>query len=391
MASGHERGIPLMRKILSLLLVICLMATFPVYAANDPLYVEPEAEVLFLECFKMASPTGAQCPDHDIVANEKGFVVGEQYVNCIRYFYDTGDPKAFTAARQLISTGTPFTESETEDQSATDPYAFAIRYDGLAERQTISPFPDVPQDVWFAKAVSAMQSSGIITGCDDGMFHPERPVTEAELYAMLVRAGSYNGANISGGNTGEHWASGILQTAKVLSFYPPESGWEDNTATRGEAVTRIVNLHSLGLEKGGAYEASWYWRQKTGRVRATEVAFQAIPDNEAITAYIETAFGNLTPEQFAYAYSTGIAKGVDEQGNFDPDGTLTRAEAAQMFYNAGITFRLDLFPRSKTSEEPVAVEPPLRAEQGTLEISATTVEVVESTLYDFTSSKNIVR
>lgn len=372
-----------MRKLFAMtmcLLMLCALIVAPAAGAGP--YVSRETETFFLECFRVASSAAAPCPTYEEVKVTKGYTVAEQYGNCMRYFDATGDTKAFTVARQLITTGIPF------DAEANPEYTFAIDYDRFVEKdsQPHSPFPDVPVDAWYAEAVTAMANSGIVKGAESGMFYPDQPVTEGEFYAMLVRAGSYEGANIGGGNYGEHWASGILQTAEVLSFFPPESGWEDVFATRGEAVTRIVRLHNKALEKGGAYKAGWMWKQKNGLAGGNAVAFESIPDSDDILGYIETALGELTPEQFAYAYSTGIAKGVDETGRFDPEGTLTRAEVAQMFYNAGITARLNIFPRSKTSEAPVGTDPVEYPEAGILDI-----EVVETGLYDFTSKEYFIQ
>lgn len=48
-------------------------------------------------------------------------------------------------------------------------------------------FRDVPSTAWYAGAVQTCLDAGIFTMPVDGMFHPERPVTRAELAAVIAR------------------------------------------------------------------------------------------------------------------------------------------------------------------------------------------------------------
>lgn len=59
---------------------------------------------------------------------------------------------------------------------------------GLATSATTAPrFPDVPSDDPRAGAITAVDSAGILTGYEDGMFGPEDGLTRAQLASMLVR------------------------------------------------------------------------------------------------------------------------------------------------------------------------------------------------------------
>lgn len=238
------------------------------------------------------------------------------------------------------------------------------------------PFPDVAPDAWYYKAVSAMKNSGIIMGCDDGLFHPERTIKQGEFYAMLLRAGTFSGANISGGLTyqypradaesiqfNNHWATGTMMVAYRLHLCPATSGehidplgqynflspkyyYSEWNVDRTEAVTRIVAL----LNKKKAIDASTM-------ALAGPMTFAAIPDHDAIDRHIASmeqrdfagrfTGGEGTQDTIAYAYNIGVCQGVDAQGTFDPDKLLTRAEIAQLFYNAGFTYRQNFLPTSR--------------------------------------------
>lgn len=55
---------------------------------------------------------------------------------------------------------------------------------GVTLAQTV--FRDISPRAWYAEAVAQMQQMGVISGYPDGTFRPDRPVTRAEVAAMLA-------------------------------------------------------------------------------------------------------------------------------------------------------------------------------------------------------------
>lgn len=49
------------------------------------------------------------------------------------------------------------------------------------------PFVDVPEDAWYHKHVKNMYLSGLVNGTSDKTFEPDRPITRAEICAILDR------------------------------------------------------------------------------------------------------------------------------------------------------------------------------------------------------------
>lgn len=49
------------------------------------------------------------------------------------------------------------------------------------------PFTDVPEDTWYYKSVKNMYMSGLINGTSETTFEPDRPITRAEICAILDR------------------------------------------------------------------------------------------------------------------------------------------------------------------------------------------------------------
>jgi hypothetical protein len=87
-----------------------------------------------------------------------------------------------------------------------------------------NPFPDVSASRWSAAKIQFAQSSGIVTGYQDGSFRPSQAVTRAELMAVLRRAAEYaqaqQGESASLENSGTatifsdiqgHWANALIE------------------------------------------------------------------------------------------------------------------------------------------------------------------------------------
>jgi hypothetical protein len=90
---------------------------------------------------------------------------------------------------------------------------------------TTQPYPDVLANRWSAAKIQWAQQNKIVTGYPDGSFKPDKPVTRAELIAVLKKAAEY--ARTQRGQTPElvakdtiaptnftdiqgHWAAGLV-------------------------------------------------------------------------------------------------------------------------------------------------------------------------------------
>lgn len=139
---------------------------------------------------------------------------------------------------------------------------------------------------WAAPLVAKALEDGLASGYGDGTFRPDKPVSEAEYLALLLRA--YDDA-APRRNPTESWKAAYYDRAF-------ERGWP-------------LTFHD---------EAAGFRRGQAARLTAVAANGTAMDEDEAIE----------------WMLRTGIAKGRSGSGaeGYAPDGFLTRAEALAMIY-----------------------------------------------------------
>ncbi|MCH5353183.1 MAG: S-layer homology domain-containing protein [Acutalibacter sp.] len=121
---------------------------------------------------------------------------------------------------------------------------------------TVSQFTDVPLTQWYGQAVNALGQVGVFHGYGDGTFHPNAPITRAELVAALANcvpsaAADNPFSDISSGN----WAYRAILTAVAnqwISGYTDGTFRPDKTITRAETV--VILNKALGRTGAGFAE-----------------------------------------------------------------------------------------------------------------------------------------
>ncbi len=237
-------------------------------------------------------------------------------------------------------------------------------------------FSDVPADAWYAEAVNAMAITGLVSGYEDGTFHPNDNITVGEWCAILVRISTFENADITGRHTGPHWASGIVTSANLMGLTRVAASkdtdaphWkEDEPVNRGEALTAIVELSSDAIRRAESPNYTWcdhvyppiYEKIVSAKKAAPGYrtwALEDIPDHEIIVAN-NSQYGkpdklfnsfigvphSWNVDHILKAYNDGLTSGVDSAGTCAPLNNLTRAEACQMLYTAGLTWCLNITP-----------------------------------------------
>lgn len=170
---------------------------------------------------------------------------------------------------------------------------------------------------WSRPEVEALAARGLVQGLPDGGFHPDRPVTRAELVKLLVVA-------LEGPETARmlatlpssfrdlgphHWASGYVESAYERGL---AAGYADGTFRPDQAVTRAEVATMLA--RAGGWEAEAF---RISNPRA-ELPFR---DAAAIPAW---AAGHVL-----VLFRRGLVGGFPD-GTFRPGAATTRAEAAAL-------------------------------------------------------------
>ncbi len=157
-----------------------------------------------------------------------------------------------------------------------------------------SGFTDVSQSAWYYPSVSALTSTGIVSGYTDGTFRPHREATAGEAIKLVLCTGGYSVPP----KTDTHWASGYLNFAAERSFVDRGITDPDQNITRGAAAKLMVS--ALGISQSDA----------------------------------SSPFADTSDPYAAALYQAGIAVGNWENGKrvFRPDAPISRAELCSLLF-----------------------------------------------------------
>jgi uncharacterized repeat protein (TIGR02543 family)/uncharacterized repeat protein (TIGR01451 family) len=181
-------------------------------------------------------------------------------------------------------------------------------------------FADISADEPLLPCVHYLTSKGIFSGFPDGTFKPAESLTRAQAARIMILAGNIPSLNnpspIFSDVDPSHWAYGEITAAAaagLLSGYPDGTYKPDNSITRAEAVTLLLNLSGEELSHGSRY------------IKDVSADNWAYP-------YIETAV------------EAGLVEMADGD-NFQPDQAIRRGEMAR-----GISAMLTLSPELRKTE-----------------------------------------
>jgi len=105
----------------------------------------------------------------------------------------------------------------------------------------------------YEKAVTLLNSLGILNGYPDGTFRPDNSITRAEFTVIANKLANLTAVKSSGIFTDcdLHWAKSYIETAaknNILSGYPDGTFRPDNLVTYSEGVTILLNMRGYKEE-----------------------------------------------------------------------------------------------------------------------------------------------
>jgi N-acetylmuramoyl-L-alanine amidase len=101
---------------------------------------------------------------------------------------------------------------------------------------TKEPYPDVPANRWSATKIQWAKQNKIVTGYPDSSFKPEKPVTRAELMAVLKKAAEY--ARVKRGQTPELVSK---ENLAATNFTDIKGHWAATLVTQMSTYCRVAS------------------------------------------------------------------------------------------------------------------------------------------------------
>ncbi|MFC9415944.1 S-layer homology domain-containing protein [Bacillus mobilis] len=174
-----------------------------------------------------------------------------------------------------------------------------------------SAFKDVPKGHWSADAINSMAAKGIIVGTGNGLFGFGDDVTRAQVATFMVKA-----KGIEAGST------------KTPFTDVPESSIYAKYIAAAEANKIMAGL---GDNKFGPDEK--LTRAQMAQLLVNAYGFKADENNKKSFNDIDGLSWATAKSSIETLASLGIVAGEGE-GKFNPNGVVTREQAAQFIYNA---------------------------------------------------------
>ena len=159
----------------------------------------------------------------------------EWYVEAVNFVWDKG-------LMQGVS------ETEFAPDATADRAMLVTILHRMAEEPeaAAAAFADVDADAWFAAAVAWASETGVVSGYEDGLFHPNQPITREQLVTMLWRmAGKPEADPLETGAA--DWAAEAMSWAIGRGVILGDgSGYSPRrTATRAELAAILMRCDQL--------------------------------------------------------------------------------------------------------------------------------------------------
>lgn len=229
-------------------------------------------------------------------------------------------------------------------------------------------FPDVPESHWAYSYVEEMSRRGLVSGGDNGAFDPDGNVSTAQLSVMLTTAFCPELLAQHSGDTGSWWEPYVNTAWEAGYLTDTTAGWSYEDGVWDAAV---VNAPMTRFDMA---------QVMYNTVLAEELP---LPTDEARAA-AQAAIGDFVqiPEDYESAvvamYALSYLSGINENGDFGGQGTMTRAQSCVVLCN--------LLGADSGSASPDPSQPPEEtappADSGEEQEEATSVAAYEQAVFD---------
>lgn len=184
-------------------------------------------------------------------------------------------------------------------------------------------YTDVPNKAWFAEAVSYVTENGLFDGTSDSSFNPEMKMTVGMYITVLARAAGID----TKPSDGQKWFDVGMAWAEEHHISAGTNGTAADPATDISRQTAAVLMHA-------------YFADKKIALRPSSSAVAPFSDTADIADWAKTAIEELRV--------AAVMQGSN--GTFNPNNTITRAEAATML------MRMDMIAKGVDPDKKPPVE-----------------------------------
>ncbi len=178
-----------------------------------------------------------------------------------------------------------------------------------------NPFTDVKPDAWYYDAVEYVNTEGLFSGTSETTFSPGKAMTRGMFVTVLGKFAEVNP---------NAYESGSFSDVAIRDYYAPYVEWAaEKGIVGGIGGGKFAPGSSITREQ---MALMLYKYAKTVGADTSVDADQLLsfPDWMSTSEYAQQAM--------AWAVTHGVLGGSD--GKLLPQGTATRAQTAQIFYNA---------------------------------------------------------
>ena len=177
-------------------------------------------------------------------------------------------------------------------------------------------FTDVPPGAWYYDAVDYATDEGLFNGTGPATFDPEGGMTRGMFVTVL--------ANKTDGFVASRYKEPVFSDVPANQWYAPPVGWaSQNKLVGGVGNGRFAPQDSVTREQ--IAKILYDYAQQTGNDTSAEASsLQGFADAGKVSSWARQAM--------AWAATHGVIKG--DGGRLAPQGTATRAQVAQIFYNS---------------------------------------------------------
>ncbi len=116
---------------------------------------------------------------------------------------------------------------------------------------SVSPFPDVSYDKWYASYIYLGVSNGFLAGYKDGTFKPDNEVLYEEGVAIILRLLGYQDSEFA-----YSWPQGQISMGERIGLCDGVNSYQGQPLTRNQVSYLFYNLLSCTNKSGGEYTAS---------------------------------------------------------------------------------------------------------------------------------------